>query len=137
MDTEDNVENVLKLVNRLESNCEFLTYVRHASPRTEAIRNSLKTLEEYWGERSNSKLNAEAMLQLFIELAYFHYACRTVQVVPTITPSNLRVEEITLRNSEKRFIVTVWYELQEGELENGYVSNSLISLLSYLQDVLG
>ncbi len=52
------------------------------------------------------------MLQLLVELAYFHYACRTVQVVPTITPNNLRVEEITLRNSEKRFSVIVWYELQ-------------------------
>jgi hypothetical protein len=58
MDTEDNAENVLKLVARLESHCEFLTYVRHASPRTEAARNSLKTLDEYWSERSNSKLNA-------------------------------------------------------------------------------
>lgn len=58
-------------------------------------------------------------------------------MVPTITPSNLRVEEITLRNSEKRFSVTVWYELQEGEMEKGYVSNSFVSLLSYLQEMLG
>jgi hypothetical protein len=39
------------------------------------------------------------MLQLFVELAYFHYACKTAQVVPTIASTNLRVEEITLRNS--------------------------------------
>jgi hypothetical protein len=137
MDTEDNVEALAKLATAVENNCEFLTCVRYANARSEVGRSSLRTLEEFWSERGNSKLNNEGMLQLIVELVYFHYACRNFQAAPVIAPSNVRVEETVLRNSERRFSVVVWYELQEGELQDGYVSNSLVSLLNYLQEMLG
>jgi hypothetical protein len=121
----------------VESNCEFLTCVRHANQRSEAAKNSLRTLEEYWGERGNSKLNTEAMLQLIVEIVYFHYSCKISKAIPVITSNNVRIEEITLRNSERRFSLVVWYELQEGEPEEGYISNNLISIFSFLQETLG
>jgi hypothetical protein len=58
MDTEDgNFENSSKLVALVESNCEYLTSIRHnLSQRTEAARGSFQTLEDYMSNR-RCKLN--------------------------------------------------------------------------------
>jgi hypothetical protein len=83
----------LKLAAIVESNCEFLTCIRHnVSQRTEVARASFKTLEECIKDW-RSRLSIEALLQLIVELAYFLYACKTYQVTPLIDcTSDLRVE---------------------------------------------
>lgn len=104
----------------VESNCEFLTNIRHnVSQRTEIARKSFKTLEEYMKDR-RCRLNTEALLQLFIELAYFLYACKTYHVTPLIDLidfKDFRVEETSLRNSEKRFSVVIWYKVEEMRMQ--------------------
>lgn len=83
------------------------------------------------------KLNTEALIQLIIELAYFFYACKNFQVTPVIEVKDIRVEESSLRNSEKRFSLVVWYKAQEGVMQEGSAMQTFISLFQYIEAQLG
>jgi len=71
-------------------------------------------LDEYLKE-CKCKLNMEALLQLFIELAYFLYSCRNCSMSPVIRTEDIRVEEVYYRN-EKRFTIVLFYKLGEQKI---------------------
>jgi hypothetical protein len=52
-------------------------------------------------------------------MAYFFYSCKNFQVTPVIEFSDIRVEESSLRNSEKRFSLIVWYKVHEAGMQDG------------------
>lgn len=87
-------------------------------------------------EDRKSRLNSEALLQLFVELTYFHYASRVFKACPVVAEEDIRVEECALRNAEKRFSLVVWYRMQEGELEEGEAVGKLLALLEYIRNTL-
>lgn len=98
MEQED-AEQSTRMVALVESNCEFLTLVRHnANSRTDLALNSCRDLEEYMEDRK-CKLNNESFIQLLVELTYFYYACKSFKVMPAVTPKDVRIEESNLRNS--------------------------------------
>lgn len=126
----------MKLASTVSGNCEFLTLVRHNfSQRTDQARESFKKLSEYMQDRK-CKLNAEAFLQLIIELAYFYYACKNFQIAPVIGTEDVRVEESSMRSSEKRFSIVVWFKMQETPMDEGAARDAFTSLLEYVREQL-
>lgn len=81
---------------------------------------------------SRCKLNNEALMQLFIELAYFFYACKNYEATPIIDLRDIRVEESSLRISEKRFSLTVWYKIQKASMQEGEAMGNLILLYEHI-----
>ncbi len=84
-------------------------------------------------QRQKCKLNVEAFLQLIVELSYFMYSCKNNQATPYIDfTRDIRVEEMSLRNMEKRFSVVVWYKVSESGLQEGEAMTNLMALIEYI-----
>jgi hypothetical protein len=91
-------------------------------------------LEEYLKDR-RCKLNTEGLLLLIVELAYFLYACKIYQVMPTIDiSSDLRVEETSSRGAEKRFSVIIWYKIEKGGKQEGLSMKMFTNIMQYIRE---
>ena len=80
------------MANSVEANCEYLTVIKsNLTNRTNITRISYSTLEAYLQE-VKIKLNIESLFNLYIELAYFLYACKNQGMNPIIEPEeDLRI----------------------------------------------
>ena len=80
VEEEPNQSQEAKAAELVEENCEYLAHLYNlCSIRNLSLSNTLKTIEAYieaMGEEVRAKPNYEDILQLFIELCYFLYACK-------------------------------------------------------------
>ena len=75
----------------IESNCEYLTVVKYAN--NQKLATTQKTLDQYFSENPQSRLNYENFIQLFIQSTHLIFTCKYYNIKPEIGKNDVRVQE--------------------------------------------